>query len=109
LSGGYEFVEAKYRELLRKLEDLRMRIAMLRAEVQSTERALKRLEELEGVEEVYEMAGHILIKRKREEVLEELRLNLDGMRSVLKGLEEERKKTEEELNRLIESVRTATS
>lgn len=101
---GREYVEARYRQLLERLETLRSQIATLTATVQSARQALQRLEKLEGVETVYERAGHILIPRTRDEALEELKLSVQASESVLKKYQEEEREVRAELRQLIEGL-----
>jgi len=99
-----DYVEARYRQLLEKLEVLRSQIAALTASIQSTKQALQRLEKLENVETVYERAGHILIPRSRDEALEELKLSMEASESILKKYQEEEREVRAELKQLIEGL-----
>ncbi len=105
----YAYVEARYRELLERIESLRTQISILRAEISSMEGALKRLEELDGVEVVYERAGHVFIPRSREDALSDLKDNLQAMRGFLERLEREDKEVRAELSRLVESLKSRLS
>lgn len=98
------YAEARYRQLLERLELLRNQIATLTASLQSMRQALQRLEKLENVETVYERAGHILVPRRRDEALEELRLNVEATESVLKKYQEEEREVRTELRQLIEGL-----
>ncbi len=102
-----DYVEARYRQLLEKLELLRSQIAALTATIQSAKQAIQRLERLENVDTVYERAGHILIPRSREEALGELKLSVEASESVLKRYQEEEREVRAELKQLIEGLEQA--
>ncbi len=99
------YVEAKYRELLEEIESTRLRIAEFTAELQGIEEALSRLENLPDDAILYERAGHIYIRRTKEETLISLKARRDMLSSLIEELKKKENRAKTELKQLIESVK----
>ncbi|MGB9631448.1 MAG: prefoldin subunit [Candidatus Methanodesulfokora sp.] len=99
------YVEAKYRELLEEIESTRLRIAEFTAELQGIEEALSRLENLPDDAILYERAGHIYVRRTKEETLISLKARRDMLSSLIEELKKKENRAKTELKQLIESVK----
>ena len=98
-----EFVQAKAEELLNQLNQVVTQLANLRAEHDSINEALSRLEKLENVEDVFERVGVVYVKRDRESVIIELKAVKETLETTIKSLEKKEKDLRETLNRMLQS------
>jgi chaperonin cofactor prefoldin len=99
------YVEAKYRELLEEIESTRLRIAEFTAELQGIEEALSRLENLPDDAALYERAGHIYVRRTKEETLIDLKARRNMLSSMIEELKKKESRARTELKQLVESVK----
>jgi chaperonin cofactor prefoldin len=99
------YVEAKYRELLEEIESTRLRIAEFTAELQGIEEALSRLENLPDDAVLYERAGHIYVRRTKEETLIDLKARGNMLSSLIEELKKKENRARTELKQLVESVK----
>ncbi|MGY0288396.1 MAG: hypothetical protein DSO07_02365 [Thermoproteota archaeon] len=99
------YVEAKYRELLEEIESTRLRIAEFTAELQGIEEALSRLENLPDDAVLYERAGHIYVRRTKEETLIDLKARRNMLSSLIEELKKKENRARTELKQLVESVK----
>ena len=97
-----DFLQAKAEELLNELNQVVTQISTLKAELASVEEALKRLEKLSDVEEVFERVGVVYVKRDRESVMVELKATKEALESTIGSLEKREKDLRETLNRMLQ-------
>ncbi len=97
-----DFVQAKAEELLNQLNQVVAQLANLRAEHDSINEALSRLEKLEDVKEVFERVGVVYVKRDRESVLVELKAVKETLEMTIQNLEKKEKDIRETLNRMLQ-------
>ncbi|RLG42135.1 MAG: hypothetical protein DRO05_02065 [Thermoproteota archaeon] len=99
-----QYAQAKYRELVSKIESLRTQIATLELDLRSMEEALRKLEKIEGDTEVYERAGHVFIKRDKEELVEDLKSRKELTKTLLEKYKKEELEARKELKQLLENL-----
>ncbi len=107
-TAGEDFVTLKYRELLEKIENARIQLATFTSELKSIEDAVKRIEDLPEDAVLYEKAGHVFIRRNKEEVLLDLKAQREALTALIEQLKDQRRKAEMELRQLVESVRSGS-
>lgn len=99
-----QYAQAKYRELVSKIESLRTQIATLELDLRSMEEALRKLEKIGGDTEVYERAGHVFIKRDKEELVEDLKSRKELTKTLLEKYKKEELEARKELKQLLENL-----
>ncbi len=99
-----QYAQAKYRELVGKIESLRTQIATLELDLRSIDEALRKLEKIESDTEVYERAGHVFIKRNKEELIADLRSRKELTETLLERYKKEELETRKELKQLLENL-----
>jgi len=99
-----QYAQAKYRELVGKIESLRTQIATLEMDLRSIDEALRKLEKIKNDTEVYERAGHVFIKRNKEELVEDLKSRKELTETLLERYKKEESETRKELKQLLESL-----
>ena len=97
------FLQAKVEEILSELNQIIMQLSSLRTERAGVEEALKRLEKLEGVEEVFERVGVVYLKRDRDSVLTDLKATKEALDATIEALEKRERDLRETLNRMLGS------
>ncbi len=97
-----EFLQAKAEELLNELNQVVTQMSALKTELASVEEALKRLEKLEGVDEVFERVGVVYVRRDRESVIIELKATKEALETTIKSLEKRERDLRETLNRMLQ-------
>lgn len=95
-----EYLQAKAEEILAELNQVLVQLATLRAEYSSVDEAIKRLEKLPDIEEVFERAGIVYIRRDRDSVLLDLKAMRETLEAAIRSLEKREKDLRETLNRL---------
>ncbi len=99
-----QYAQAKYRELVSKIESIRTQIATLEMDLRSIDEALRKLEKIKNDAEVYERAGHVFIKRNKEELVEDLKSRKELTETLLDRYKKEESETRKELKQLLESL-----
>lgn len=100
MSSG-DFLQAKAEELLNELNQVVTQLSTLKVELASVDEALRRLEKLEDVEEVFERVGVVYVKRDKESVVLELKATREALEATIKSLEGKEKDLRETLNRML--------
>jgi prefoldin beta subunit len=99
-----QYAQAKYRELVGKIESLRTQITTLELDLRSIDEALRKLEKIESDTEVYERAGHVFIKRNKEELIADLRSRKELTETLLEKYKKEESEARKELKQLLENL-----
>ena len=95
-----EYLRAKFEELVSELQQVVTQKATLRAQLDSVEESLSRLEKYEG-ERVFERAGAVFIERGKEDVVLELKGMKEFLTKSLESLEKKEKDLRETLDRML--------
>ncbi len=98
-----EFIQTKAEELLNQLNQVVTQLTNLKAEHDSINEALSRLEKLENIKEVFERVGVVYVKRDREPVIVELKAVKEALETTIQSLEKKERDIRETLNRMLQS------
>lgn len=102
-----DYLQAKAEEILAELNQILVQLATLRAEYSSVDEAIRRLEKLPDVSEVFERAGAVYIKRDRDSVLLDLKAIKETLETAIRSLEKRERDLRETLNRLAGATRSS--
>lgn len=95
-SGDVEAAVKRYQELRSKEQQLVSKITELTAQEQEHRVVGETLAPMEGTRKCYHLIGGVLTERTVADVLPMVQTNRDGLRSILKSLEDTLKATNEE-------------
>lgn len=99
-----DYMQAKAEEILAELNQVLVQLASLRSEYSSIDEAIRRLERLTDVDEVFERVGVLYIRRDRESILLDLKAAKETLEAAIKSLEKREKDLREILSRLASST-----
>ncbi len=102
-----EYLQAKAEEILAELNQVLVQLATLRAEYNSVSEAIRRLEGLPEVDEIFERVGVLYIRRDRESVLLDLKATKETLEATIKSLEKKERDLRETLSRVASSTRSS--
>jgi chaperonin cofactor prefoldin len=102
-----EYLQAKAEEILAELNQVSVQLATLRAEYNSVDEAIRRLERLPEVDEIFERVGVLYIRRDRDSVLLDLKATKETLEATIKSLEKKERDLRETLSRVASSTQSS--
>ncbi len=102
-----EYLQAKAEEILAELNQVLVQLATLRAEYNSVNEAIRRLEGLPEADEIFERVGVLYIRRDRDSVLLDLKATKETLEATIKSLEKKERDLRETLSRVAGSTRSS--
>ncbi|ACB08163.1 hypothetical protein D9Q81_05035 [Candidatus Korarchaeum cryptofilum] len=102
-----EYLQAKAEEILAELNQVLVQLATLRAEYNSVDEAIRRLERLPEADEIFERVGVLYIRRDRDSVLLDLKATKETLEATIKSLEKKERDLRETLSRVASSTQSS--
>ena len=100
---------AQYQQQQELYQSLVQQKTLLEAELKELKKVLEELEKLPDDVELYENAGHVLYKTKKEEVIKKIKDRIDIIEIKLAGLKKQEELVKSELEKLREQLQKALS